>query len=82
MLKPFVLSIGIYLCILGGECLILDKAIMASETEETPPQQVGILNSQLVAEKKEITPSGWAPWSLLSVGAVVIMYSASMHRGD
>ena len=82
MLKPFVLSIGIYLCILGGECLILEKAIMASETKDAPSQQVGILSSQPVVKKEEYTPSEWAPWSLLSVGAVVIMYSASMNRGD
>lgn len=79
MLKPFLMAVGIYLCILGGECLILDRAILAREAPAAQPQ-FGIFPAQPMIKKAEITPSEWAPWSLLSVGAVVILYGVSMSR--
>ena len=31
MWRAFFLAIGIYLCILGAECLVVDKFVMAAE---------------------------------------------------
>ena len=32
------------------------------------------------AGPREVKPAEWAPWSLLSVGAVVILYSLTLNR--
>jgi hypothetical protein len=82
MWKPFLLSVGIYLCILGGECLILERAVMAREAPKVHQQDSGIFGPTAiqVTKKKEIVPTEWAPWSLLSVGAVVIMYGLSVNQ--
>jgi hypothetical protein len=78
MWRAFFLAIGITLCILGGECLIIDKAVLAR------PAATEVANSDLAAPPAtsggELEPPEWAPWSLLSAGAVVILYSFTIPR--
>lgn len=69
MLRAFFLAIGIYAFILGVECLVLDKAVLI-------PARDAI--AQDVGGYREVTPPEWAPWSLLSGGAVVILYSFTL----
>src|SRR5262245_29502499 len=81
MWRAFFLGIGIYLCILGAECLVVDKFVMAAEQpvvqadpSVAPPAPATLFGATVPAPptvKKEIEPPEWAPWSLLSAGAVV-----------
>ena len=79
MWRAAFLALGITLCILGGECLIVDKAVLAqpnSSTQAAPTSFMGPTN--LTA--REIEPPEWAPWSLLSGGAVILLYSYTLPR--
>ncbi len=79
MWRSLFLASGIVLCILGGECLILEKAVLAKK--EAPPQEVAsIFGPAPASAKREIKPPEWAPWSFLSAGTVVILYSYSIPR--
>ena len=83
------LAVGIFLCVLGTECLVVDKFVMAGEQ---PPSEAEIGAAQASPatlfgasaptppSKREIEPAEWAPWSLLSAGAVVILYSLTLAR--
>jgi hypothetical protein len=71
MLRAFFLAIGVFAFILGLECLVLEKAVLHPSREGAASglaQQVG-------TPYREISPPDWAPWSLLSGGAVVMLYS-------
>ncbi len=61
MWRSFFLAVGIYACILGLECLVIDKAIIAPR--------------EGAAGREEVVPPDWVSWSLLSAGAVTILYS-------
>ena len=84
MWRAFFLAIGITLCIWGVECLVLDRAILAAEAppEETNSNTLNYYNPapQLTTKKREIVPPEWAPWSLMSSGAVIILYSFTLPR--
>lgn len=80
MWRSLFLAAGIVLCVLGAECLILEKAVLAKESDEPPPQSVAYFTSPAEASAKEIVPPDWAPWSLLGGGAVVILYSYTVPR--
>jgi hypothetical protein len=74
MWRAFFLAIGATAALLGVECLLIDKAILvkrdgpaSAAASATPP--VG-----------EIVPPDWAPWSLISLGAVVILYSFTVPK--
>ena len=64
MVRAFFLAVGLSAFILGLECLVLDKAVL--HVDQDPAVQVAY---------RELKPTDWAPWSLLSAGAVVMLYS-------
>src|SRR5579871_1942815 len=75
MWRAFFLSLGVYGCILGAECLVIDKAVLkAGESTEAPAR------GGETATQRDFVPPDWAPWSLLSVGAVTILYSFTIPK--
>ena len=82
MWKAFFVALGITLCILGVECLVLDKAILKREKSETVSASAQSLfrPQEATLDPKELKPEDWHPWSLLSSGAVIILYSFSIPR--
>ncbi|HET6878787.1 MAG TPA: hypothetical protein VFI31_01375 [Pirellulales bacterium] len=69
MWRALFLALGIYCCILGAECLVIDKATLNSRG-----------NQGVSSRKREVIPSDWAPWSLLSAGTVTILYSFTLPQ--
>ena len=74
MIRSFFLAIGAFALILGGECLVLDRAVLKASQEST----IEGFTERMAIAQREITPPEWAPWSLLSGGAVVILYSCTL----
>lgn len=80
MWRAFFLALGICLCIWGLECLVIEKAVLAGEAK-TVEQDLGNLFAQpMQPQAREFRPPEWAPWSLMSSGAVVILYSFTLPR--
>jgi hypothetical protein len=71
MMRAFFLAIGMSAFILGLECLVIDKAVLAPQGGSVASSAV----QEVAPAVREITPPEWAPWSLLSGGAVVMLYS-------
>jgi len=90
MWRAFFLAVGIFLCILGAECLVVDNFVMAgegppaaAELNEAPPGPATLFGPTAPpapSAQRDIEPAEWAPWSLLSAGAVVILYSLTINR--
>ncbi|MCA9100432.1 MAG: hypothetical protein KDA63_04725 [Planctomycetales bacterium] len=64
MWRAFFLAVGITAMLLGAECLAVDKVIVRS-----PSDGAG-----------EISPPDWAPWSMISAGAVTVLYSFTIPQ--
>lgn len=78
MWRATFLGLGAYACLLGAECLVIDKAVL-NRTETT---QAGPFAYNSV-RNREFVPPDWAPWSLLSGGAVTMLYSFTLpKRGE
>jgi hypothetical protein len=76
MWRALFLALGFYACLLGAECLVIEKAELAG-----PQEKGGILTGgQMVGRARELRPPEWAPWSLMSVGAVTMLYSFTIPR--
>jgi hypothetical protein len=76
MLRAFFLATGICCLILGLECLVVEKAELAGQSTTN----VSNFARQAVPGYREIEPPEWAPWSLMSVGAVVILYTFTIPK--
>ena len=73
MWRAFFLGIGVYLMIAGAECLAVDRVFWRTTPEPAP---TAIPFQKPAAPKpKDFPPAPWVPWSLLSTGAVVCLYS-------
>jgi len=62
--------LGLTTFILGLECLVIDKAVLAPRGNSAV--------EQVAVAYREVRPPDWAPWSLLSGGAVVMLYSFTL----
>ena len=79
MWRALFLAIGVTLVILGAECMVLEKAVLAAPKQQASDSQY--FTAPLTSGRgREIVPPEWAPWSLISAGAVVILYSFTIPR--
>ncbi len=76
MSRAFFFAIGLYVLFLGVECLCVEKFILrARAPSRTPPAAKASMES---SARVTMTPAPWTPWSLMSTGAVVCLYSFTM----
>ena len=68
MWKSFCLAAGIFACVLGVELLLIDSALVLPVHGGGGP--------------RTFTAPDWAPWTLLSVGAVTVMQFVTLPRGN
>lgn len=84
MWRAFFLAVGISLVIIGGQCLVVERVVLARGTDASAVQNneyiFGAQNSATRSGGKDIIPPDWAPWSLMAAGAVVMIYSFTVPR--
>lgn len=91
MWRAFFMAVGVSLCILGAECLVVDEAVLGRPSAAAISSDLGYNSafawddqlSNLASDGagRVIRPPEWAPWSLLAAGAVVLLYSlVAGHR--
>ncbi len=78
MWRAFFLGIGIYLMIAGAECLAVDRVYLRSTPEPAPTAMP--FQKPAAQNAKVFPPAPWVPWSLLSTGAVVCLYSFTIPK--
>lgn len=69
MWRAFFLAIGITVTALGAEFMAVEKAVLKKKQSETGENITRV-----------IQPPEWVPWTLMSAGAVVILYSFTIPR--
>ena len=94
MWRAFFLAVGGMLMVMGIESLVLDHAVLASDsklvqkaaaTTEPVFDEWGfeVDRKPVLPVQKTIQPPEWAPWSMLSSGAVIMLYALSSKiRGE
>ncbi len=81
MWRAFFLSIGLFMALLGGQCLGIQKFTLKYR-ERPVVTQGGLLDGKTVhpGAQKVLVPPAWAAWSLMATGAVVCLYSFTLPR--
>jgi hypothetical protein len=77
MWRALFLGIGTFLIILGGEFLATERVLL--KAREDPPKAIGFEEPKL-GPNKTVMPPNWAPWTLLSTGAVTCIYSFTLPK--
>ncbi|HID75988.1 MAG TPA: hypothetical protein EYP56_08335 [Planctomycetaceae bacterium] len=79
MWRSFFLALGTFLLLLGAQCLGVKQFVLKARAP-APASQPGMLAPPRPGPHKVIDPAPWAPWSLMSTGAVVCLYSFTIPR--
>jgi len=66
MWKSFFLAAGVFACIVGIELLIIDSAVVLPVDGRGAPRL--------------FTAPDWAPWTLISAGAVTVLNFATLPK--
>ena len=74
MWRAMFMALGLSAVILGLECLVVEKAVLARSTAAPVEGQPA------VSAPRDFIPPDWAPWSLMSTGAVTMLYSVTLPK--
>ncbi len=75
MWRALFLAVGVYMVLLGAQCLAVERFNL-KDREAIAPKTDALGNAaRQAAPPKVIDPPDWAPWSLMSTGAIVCLYS-------
>jgi len=77
MWRAFFWSIGIFACLAGAQCLVVEKAILNTKS---PPANAAGLGIRTTPRQKEFVVPDWAPWSLFSFGVITLIYSVTIPK--
>jgi len=78
MWRALFTAVGLSLCILGAECMVVERAVFAVPNRQQGPADA--LTNASIGGGRELKPPEWAPWTLLSAGAVVMLYAATATK--
>jgi hypothetical protein len=67
MWRSLFMAFGLFVLLCGAEALVIDSATLANHGDAA----VG---------SRDVVPSEWVPWSLISAGAVTILYSITIPQ--
>jgi len=76
MWRALFVALGFYCIVVGIECLLIDKAVWSERIKDT-----NTFTRTFQPNERELVPPDWAPWSLMSTGAVTMLYSFTLKRG-
>ena len=80
MWRCLFLALGLFTCIVGAECLAVQKFVLKKRVTVESPSDWRASSETKAGPQREIVPYEWAPWSLMSVGAVVSLYTFTIPR--
>lgn len=81
MWRAFFMGVGISLIVLGVECLVVERAVIASPAAVNSFGPSDYESAEFAASTKVIEPPDWAPWSLISAGVIITLYATTFKGG-
>jgi hypothetical protein len=82
MMRATFFAIGLFVTLWGAGLLVVDKFELNAKADEVPRTGFrGLFTSVTTPERKQvIDPPEWAAFSLMSVGAVTMLYSVALPK--
>jgi hypothetical protein len=79
MWRSFFLAIGITFVLVGVQFLGIEKVVLKMKGE--PPAATSPFDTEpKPAPAVEVNPPPWAPYSMMSTGAIVCLYSFTLPK--
>jgi hypothetical protein len=79
MVRAAFLALGAFLAVLGAQCLAIDRFELRPDSQAVEPAG-GLFSQPQAPAARVVEPPEWAAWSLMSVGAVTMLYAHTLKR--
>jgi len=76
MWRAFFQAVGIFLFIVGVECLGIEQAVLRIHD---PPNSL-LTGPDAAGPAKVFRPTDWMPFSLMATGAITLIYSFTLSK--
>lgn len=81
MLKSCFFSTGLFVTLWGVSLLFVDQIVLNATEEGDPENTISAMISTVTPEnQKYVDPPDWAAFSLMSVGAVTMLYAVALPK--
>ncbi len=81
MVRSIFFSTGLFVALWGGAFKMIDKIVLNIDQERSMDNGFrGLFSGVGVTQKKVFDPPEWAAFSLMSVGAVTMLYSVALPK--
>lgn len=81
MLKSCFFATGLFVTLCGVSFLFVDKLILNAKEDAEPNSGISAMFSSVTPDQQRvIDPPDWAAFSLMSVGAVTMLYSIALPQ--
>jgi hypothetical protein len=78
MWRTLFMAFGIYVFLLGAQCLVVDKFVLKSRVPAAQTTNWLGSTEKAQAPQREFVPTEWAPWSFMSGGSVLWLYAVAI----
>ncbi len=76
MFRALILAVGLFICLIGIECLFVETAVFTTADFSS----ADLLDAAVTPASFVVSPPAWAPWGLLISGSVMMIYSFTLTR--
>jgi hypothetical protein len=80
MMRAFFFALGLFLCLIGAELFLVDRAVL--NVRETPRRNGSrwSMARGRTGRQRIVNPPDWAAWAATSAGAVIVLYSIALPK--
>lgn len=78
MLRSFFFAIGMFVALVGGSLLQVERIVLTSHGDVAEAQNLYGLLRINGANERIVDPPDWAPFSLMAIGGVTLLYSCAL----
>ena len=81
MLKTCFFATGLFVTLWGVSLLFIDQVVLNATKDGEPENAISAMVSTVTPQnQKYVDPPDWAAFSLMSVGAVTMLYAAALPK--
>ena len=82
MMRSVFFSAGLFVALWGVSFLLVDKVVLNVKDDSRQTSFRGLFTSVSPERKQVFDPPDWAAFSLMSVGAVTMLYSVALPKKE